>query len=403
MPIKKKSKQCHQRKSAVQSVKRHVTHGTDHRSADHCGQRASIEAQIAALENQLAALDQASDYGLQASGKTHKHIPEARSPKPEANFTPIFLEPPVLETVTATGARLINVSWKPVVNASGYRVQYSPDPEFQMNVSTVRVGVSSNATTLRGLRENTIYNVRVQAIGGYAGGTGGSAGGTGSSGGGGSGAFIDSMYSPEMTAVTGIGTDNETATHLQDWLGEMQTLFQNTSTLVPELDNTVLSPVERRRLLGSGVRRYGYIDQVSDVAADYPQFWPSLVSGAADASGAADFQDMLKERLREIEAMRNLLVWLRMADRVVSDMLLVTSNEAFRIANTYYASVRAASRSNLMGARQVFQLLQSFWKRPRRGSSEEPTQPTEPEVQQVPPAQQQVEYDVTEHAEFRAG
>ncbi|MCL2119668.1 MAG: fibronectin type III domain-containing protein, partial [Planctomycetaceae bacterium] len=267
------------------------------------------------------------------------------------------LATPVIENVTAIGSSFMRVTWAPVTNAGGYVVRYSTDESFATNVNTVSVDETLTEVTLNGLQANTTYYVSVKATG--------------------TGIYLDSPFSVAMTAMTGIVPDGDTATQLQNWLDEMQTLFQKTSTLIPQLDHTVLTPSERRRLLGSGVRRYGYIDKVSDVAADYPQFWPALVSGSdfsAGSSGAADFQDMLKVRLREIEAMRNLRVWLRMADRVVNDMLLLTSHEAFRMANTYYASVRAASRSNLMGARQVFELLQSFWRRPRR-TTEEPTIP----------------------------
>jgi hypothetical protein len=257
----------------------------------------------------------------------------------------------VLEKVTAVGARMIDVAWKPVVNASGYRVQYSPDPEFQMNVSTVRVGVSSNATTLRGLRENTIYNVRVQAMGSSGGGAG-------------SGAFIDSMPSPEMTATTGIASGDETATQLQSLLAELQSTFQGFYDSLPQLETTVLTPVDRRRLNGSGVRRYGFIDKVSDVAVDYPQFWPA----------SADMQEAMKERLREVEVLRNLLVWANFVSRVVQDLLMLAGDDAFRMANTYYGGVRAAAHGNLPEARQVFQMIEKFWQRPRR-SGEEPTMP----------------------------
>jgi hypothetical protein len=219
--------------------------------------------------------------------------------------------------------------------------------------------VSSNATTLRGLRENTIYNVRVQAIGG-------SAGGTGSGGGVGSGAFIDSMFSPEMTAVTGIGADGEVATNLQTWLTGLQSLFENTATLVPQLETTVLDTTDRRRLLGSGVRRFGFIEKVAEVSAEFPQFWPAF----------AEAGDELRERVAEINVLRNLLVWFRYASRIVGDLLLIAGDDAFRIAGSYYATVRDSSRRKVPEARQVFQMLQLLWQNRRRsnGTTEEPTE-----------------------------
>ena len=124
---------------------------------------------------------------------------------------------------------------------------------------------------------------------------------------------------------------------------------------------------------GSGVRRYGFIDKVSDVSAEFPQFWLGSVSGTG---GNVNFQDKLNERLREIEVLRNVLAWQQYVNRVVGDLLLLAGDDAFRMARTYYGSVRTAARNNLPEARQVFQLLNQFWQRPRRANEE----PTEPEL-----------------------
>ena len=294
--------------------------------------------------------NQSAEYGAEHSAfctlhsALHSALPKVGAP----------IATPVIDNMMAIDARSLRVAWGLVTDAGGYVIRYSTDETFATDMNTVTVGETTAEVTLNGLQPDTTYYVGVKALG--------------------SGVHLDSPFSATKSATTGIATDDETATHFQSWLAELQTVNRNFSTLLPQIETTVLTPAERRRLLGSGVRRYGYIDKVSDVAADYPQFWPSPVYGAGST---VDFQVALKERLREIEAMRNLLVWLRMTDRVVSDLLLLTSDEAFRMANTYYASVRAAARSNLMGAAQVFQLLQLFWRRPRRSSQE----PTIPEVE----------------------
>jgi hypothetical protein len=206
---------------------------------------------------------------------------------------------------------------------------------------------AATSFNIDGLNANTTYYIRVMATG--------------------TGANANSAFSNVQSIKTLAdgpgGMDAGIAGDLQTWLNPLQTEFQNAATLIPQLETTVLTTPERRRLLGSGVRRYGFIDKVSDTAADYPQFWPASV----------DLQDKLKGRLREIEALRSLLVWLRYVSRVIQDLLLIAGDDAFRMANTYYASLRAAARSNVPEAEQVFEMLRSFWRK-RRRVMDEPTE-----------------------------
>jgi len=126
--------------------------------------------------------------------------------------------------------------------------------------------------------------------------------------------------------------------------------------------NSSLSDAERRRMLGSGVRRYGFIDKVSDIAQDNLEFVPPYMDLEA-----------LKKLLRDIEDLRNISVTLRQLSRINSDLFLIISDEAFRLALMYYNSVRDASRRRVPGAEAIFQMLQLFFKRPRR-DTEAPTE-----------------------------
>ena len=305
---------------------------------------ASMAAQMAAMEERIALLQ-----GKTADG-------EEESP-PRATALPA---PQNVEVELLGGTRL-RVRWEPVDHASGYSVRYSTNATFAGEVSWSYVDPDATTRMLYDLKPETTYYVGVRAFG--------------------TGDWQDSNYSASQTITTGAasgggggdGAGGNTVEYLKNWFDTLQAEFQNVSELLPQLDNTVLTTVQRRRLLGSGVRRYGFIDKVSDTAADYPQFWPASVHGA-DAS--FDIQDKLKERLREIEVLRSLMVWLRYVLRVVGDLQLLAGDDAFRMANVYYASVRTAARSNLPEAKQVFQLLQLFWGR-RRRKTDEPTLPTE--------------------------
>ena len=328
MPVKKKSKR-------VQSIKRNVVHGTGHRSTDHCHQRASIEAQIAALENQLAMLDRASDSGLRTSGPASNSNPEARSLKPEARAT---LAAPANLLAVPVGSSFLRVSWNAVVGAKGYLLQYSSDANFVNDTHAIILDAPGTAMTLSGLKPDTMYHVKVKSLADIG--------------------DSDSNFSMAYLVRTGKATGDETVTFLQGWLADLQNVNQNALALLPEIENGTLSPAERRRLLGSGVRRYGYFDKVSDVATDYPQFW----------SLGENETETMKALIREIEVLRNLLVSFEFGSRLVTDRLLTVGHEVFRLANVYYRGVREAMRRQMPEAEQVFQLLQLFWQRPRRTS-----------------------------------
>jgi len=156
------------------------------------------------------------------------------------------------------------------------------------------------------------------------------------------------------------------------WLSvdNLEQLFSDIETILDamklDMQTEALTPSERRRLLGSGVRRYGFIDKVSDVAAVNPEFAPAFFSSAD-----------LKEKLREIEILRNISVAIQQMLRINDDVMLQVSDEAFQIALGYYNTVREASRRRQPGALAIFRLLQSFFRRGRRPNDE----PTEEEVE----------------------
>ena len=126
-----------------------------------------------------------------------------------------------------------------------------------------------------------------------------------------------------------------------------------------------LSDSDRRRLLGSGVRRYGFFDKVSDVALANTDFAPPFLNPVT-----------LKDLIRHIETLRNISTTLQQLTRLNSDLLLTAGDDAFRMALIYYNAVRDAARLRVPGASGIFETLRLFFRRQRRISDE----PTEPEL-----------------------
>ena len=123
-----------------------------------------------------------------------------------------------------------------------------------------------------------------------------------------------------------------------------------------------LTDVERRRLMSSGTRRYGFIDAAGDLAEANPQYYPLGFNS-----------EEMKSTIRDIELYRNILQRIREVDRIVSNLLFSRSDEAFRMSLLFYNNVSMLARTGDAGARSIFNILQPFFRR-RRPTAGEPTE-----------------------------
>jgi hypothetical protein len=256
----------------------------------------------------------------------------------------VQLDAPVITGMAMT-ANSFTVTWSAVPAAYSYTVAYSKDATFSTGSQTGIVNAPGTSYTVPGREPDTIYYVRVKSYPNLP------------------GDDTASDYSATQAVRTLADVSGETpnlddVTQLQEWLNDLQMMNKVIFHNLPDFANAALSPKERRRSLSSGVRRYGFIDKVSDTAVAYPEFWPADIAGLDD----------MKAMMREIEVLRNLMILFRKLARLAEDRFLTLSNEAFLLANAYYASVRIAARRKNLDAEQVFQMLRSFWLRPRKNS-----------------------------------
>ena len=304
---------------------------------------ASLETQMAALESQIALLKE----GMGKREEKEPLSPWEKSPlenSPLEKSPRTKLETPVIHTLTAIGSRFLRVSWTPVAGAIGYEVRWATNPALTSNYGSLTVASPAASAIVSGLGMNTNYYVGVKALADNE--------------------VNNSDVSETRSARTSDVPAADTVTFLQSWFTGLQTTTQDFATLLPQIETTELNTSDRMRLLGSGVRRYGFIEKTADVAGDFPQIWPGLVEDTGK----------LKELVGEIEVLRNLLVWSRWVTRVVQGLLLIAGDDAFRLAGAYYAAARDGARRKNPEAVQVFDMLRLFWKRPRR-ITEEPTLP----------------------------
>jgi hypothetical protein len=114
------------------------------------------------------------------------------------------------------------------------------------------------------------------------------------------------------------------------------------------------------------VRNNGFIDKAFDVAKDNPAFLPPHFDQTLLAWKMSNFQD-LRQMMAVVDALQ----------RSVSDAFIVQADDCFKDANRIYASLREQTRANVPGARSLFDLLEIYFKRRPRASSE----PTEKQLE----------------------
>jgi hypothetical protein len=143
-------------------------------------------------------------------------------------------------------------------------------------------------------------------------------------------------------------------------IGQVQDLMDDFSSI--EEVNSTLSTAERRRLIGAGVRNYGFIDKAFDIANDNPSFIPKFLT----------VDDLWKD-MHNFEDMRQLVWVLEKFLQLANEAMLIRGDRIFRDALFIYNNLRELSRARVPGAQPLFEALLKFFRRRTRPGETEPT------------------------------
>jgi hypothetical protein len=122
-----------------------------------------------------------------------------------------------------------------------------------------------------------------------------------------------------------------------------------------------LTLVQRRRKIGAGIRNYGFIEKVADLAGANPQY--------AQFFNPVD----LRNAIKNVDMCRDLVLLLQGFQRMVSNSMLVYSDDAFTMATIFYRMVQTMSRRGDPQAIQLFRTLSPFFTPRNKRANAEPT------------------------------
>ena len=126
---------------------------------------------------------------------------------------------------------------------------------------------------------------------------------------------------------------------------------------------TAMTGKERMRLIGAGVRNYGFIEKTYEIAAENPEFIPK----AFNVEG-------MRNSINELDELRQLLLLLEQFMQVVNECMLVKADTSFRDALRIYGNLRELNRSKVPGAETLYRALLQYFRRPKRPGEPEQTE-----------------------------
>jgi len=141
--------------------------------------------------------------------------------------------------------------------------------------------------------------------------------------------------------------------NLIETLGDLMQSFMNTADI-----HENLTPKERSRLIGAGVRNYGFIEKTLDIALDNQSFLPPNFNVQAFSNNVYEF-DQIRQFYFIAEKLQTL----------ASDSMLLKSTVLYKEAIRVYSSLREQAKAGVPGARDLFKALETFFKKSKNPES----------------------------------
>jgi hypothetical protein len=120
-----------------------------------------------------------------------------------------------------------------------------------------------------------------------------------------------------------------------------------------EIDTT-LNSTERQRLIGAGVRNYGFIEKAWDIARENPTLMPSQFDIAR-----------FNKNIQALDDFRQICWVLEKFLQAVNECMLIQADASFRDALRVYNGLRELTRGKVPGAEPLFLALLRFFRRRR--------------------------------------
>jgi hypothetical protein len=161
-------------------------------------------------------------------------------------------------------------------------------------------------------------------------------------------AMNDADRAERMAAIetgTELGAISESITE------EIKALILEAIDLFAHFGKT-FTPTDRTRLIGAGIKNFGFIETSFNSASTNPNLLPQYLK-----------IDKYKDGINDFKRKQSISLLIQQFAQNVSDGMLSAGDTAYHDSLEYYEAVKEASRHHVPGAEQEYDLLKKYFKR----------------------------------------